>query len=291
MHVTKVKGILSAKNGMNLFRGCTHGCIYCDSRSSCYQMKHAFEDVEMKENALELLEHSLKGKRKKAMIGMGSMTDPYLPFEETRKATRQALEIIYRYGFGVTLITKSASVLEDIDYFQKINQATKCVIQMTLTTFDSDLCAKVEPRVSHTQARIEALKRLRDAEIPTVVWLSPILPFINDTQENLLAILEACKEAQVYGIICFGMGVTLRDGNREYFYQALDWDFPGLKARYVESYGKAYVLPSPKEPELMAVFYDFCQRNGIETDLNKLFAYLKHFERNKELHQLSLFES
>ena len=215
MHYVTAKGILSSKNGMNLYRGCQHGCIYCDSRSDCYHMEHDFEDVEVKENSLVLLENALRRKRKPCMIGTGSMSDPYMPLEDELQYTRKALELIHRYGFGATLITKSDRVLRDLDLLKAINDKTKCVVQMTLTTYDEDLCRKLEPGVCTTKARFEALKALQDAGIPTVVWLCPILPFLNDSPENINGILDYCEEAQVKGIICFGMGVTLRAGNRE----------------------------------------------------------------------------
>ena len=207
MHYVKVKGILSAQNGMNLYRGCSHGCIYCDSRSACYHMEHEFEDIEVKENALDLLETALRRKRKKCMLGMGAMTDPYVPLEMELRNVRRALELVYQYGFGVTLLTKSCRVLEDLDILKKIHETTKCVVQMTLTTYDETLCRKIEPFVSTTRERFEVLKQLRDEGIPTVVWLCPLLPFINDTVENVDGILDYCIGAGVYGIICFGMGV------------------------------------------------------------------------------------
>ena len=222
MHYTTAKGILSAKNGMNLYRGCSHGCIYCDSRSSCYRMEHDFEDIEVKENAIVLLEAALRSKRKKCMIGTGSMTDPYIPLEMEIGNVRKALALIDKYGFGFTVITKSNRILRDIDLLRKINEKTKCVVQITLTTHDEDLCRKLEPKVSTTRERLEVLMTLRDAGIPTVVWLSPILPFINDNEENIAGILDMCIKAGVYGILCFGMGLTLREGNREYFYEQLN---------------------------------------------------------------------
>lgn len=160
MHYVAVKNILSAKNGMNLYRGCLHGCIYCDSRSKCYNMQHKFEDVEIKSNAIELLEKTLKSKRKKCMIGMGSMTDPYIPLETDIKNTKKALELICKYDFGATLITKSSLVLRDLDILKEINQKTKVVVQMTLTTFDEKLCKMIEPNVSTTKERVETLKIL-----------------------------------------------------------------------------------------------------------------------------------
>ena len=155
MHFVHTKGILSAKNGMNLYRGCSHGCIYCDSRSSCYHIEHDFEDIEVKENAIELLENALLRKRSKCMLGTGSMTDPYIPLEAELQNVRKALLLAEQYDFGFTLITKSSRVLRDIDLLKRINEKTKCVIQMTLTTFDENLCKKLEPNVSTTKERFE----------------------------------------------------------------------------------------------------------------------------------------
>ena len=217
MHFKSVKSILSTNNGMNLFRGCEHGCIYCDSRSKCYRMDHSFEDIEVKENALELLEIALKKKKQKCMIGTGSMSDPYTPSEKLLKHTRKALELIKRLGFGISLITKSNLILRDIDLLEEINKKAKTVVQITLTTFNDELCKKIEENVCPTSERLKILEEMQKRDIPTVVWLCPILPFINDTEENLLNILEACKKYKVKGIINFGFGLTLREGNREYF--------------------------------------------------------------------------
>ena len=233
MHKVKAKGILSAANGMNIYRGCQHGCIYCDARSKCYQMNHRFEDIEVKENAPELLENALKRKRRKCMIGTGAMSDPYIPLEKELKLTRRCLEIINRYGFGVTVQTKSASVMRDIDLFTKINDKSKAVLQMTLTTADESLCRIIEP-----------LKAFHENGIPSVVWFSPFLPFINDTKENIDGLLKYCIDAKVRGIICFGIGLTLRDGDREYFYSRLDIHFPNMKERYIYTPGNSYQLTS-----------------------------------------------
>lgn len=287
MHTKKVKGILSAQNGMNLYRGCTHGCIYCDSRSKCYQMDHEFDDVEIKENAIELLDKTLKHKRKKGMIATGSMTDPYMPLEKQFRHTRQSLELIEKYGFGVTLITKSSSVLDDLDLLKRINDKTKAVVQMTLTTYDEHLCKLIEPHVSSTYDRFQTLKKLRDEGIPTIVWLSPILPFINDTKENITQILQYCVEAKVKGIICFEMGVTLREGDREYLYQKLDENFPGIKDKYIQHFGNAYNCPSPREKELMDILHRVCQKNQIMDNPQAVFDYLRTFEDKK---QVSLFD-
>ena len=289
MHYKKVKGILSPSNGMNLYRGCSHGCIYCDSRSRCYQMDHAFEDIEVKENALELLENTLRHKRKRCMIGTGAMTDPYIPLETELEYTRKALMIIEKYGFGITLQTKSDRVLRDLDILKTINGKTKAVVQMTLTTADESLCRLIEPNVSTTRERFEALKTLRDNGIPTVVWLCPILPYINDTAENITAILDMCVMAEVRGVICFGMGLTLREGNREYFYKKLDKYFPNLKERYIREFGNQYEINSPNHARLMKLFHRACEQNGIMHNNDQIFEYLNKFEEKNAAEQLSLW--
>ena len=280
MHFIDAKGILTGGKGcygMNIYRGCSHGCIYCDSRSKCYQFTHAFEDIEVKQNAPELLEQALKSKRQKAMIGTGSMSDPYMHCEEQLGLTRKCLEIISKYGFGAAVQTKSDRILRDIDLLEEINRKAKCVVQITLTTYDEKLCRIIEPNVCSTQRRIEVLETMRDRNIPTVVWLTPILPFINDTRENILAILEACARVKTKGIICFDMGLTLREGDREYYYAALDRHFPGLKERYIRTYGGAYEIPSPDKEPLMDLFRSFCRDHGILYRPEECFDYLHAF--------------
>lgn len=289
MHFVKAKGILSADNGMNLYRGCTHGCIYCDSRSRCYQMNHAFEDIEVKENALELLEKALLSKKNRCMIGTGAMTDPYIPMEKQLQLTRGALEIIERHGFGVTVQTKSAGILRDMDLLRRINEKSKAVVQMTLTTYDDALCRILEPNVSVTSERVAVLKQFRDAGIPTVVWLCPILPYINDTKENIEGLLRSCIEAEVKGIICFNMGLTLREGNREYFYAQLDRHFPGMKERYIRSYGSRYELNSPQNEALLRLFHRTCGKAGMMHDYREIFAWLRNYEEKDSNCQLCLF--
>ena len=287
MHFVRAKSILSAGNGMNLYRGCQHGCIYCDARSKCYQMNHVFEDIEVKENALELLEAALRSKRRPCMIGTGSMTDPYMPLEMELRMTRKTLELVEKYGFGVTVLTKSDRILRDIDILNRINGQTKAVVQMTLTTMDDDLSRILEPNVCTTRRRIEVLKEFQREEIPTVVWLCPLVPFLNDTEENVRGIVQACRDAGVRGIINFGMGLTLRDGNREYFYAGLDRHFPGLKERYIRTYGSAYNIPSPKSKQLERIFHEACEAYGIWHDNNQIFTYLHTLEEKQE--QMSLF--
>ncbi len=287
MHRVNAKTILSTQNGMNLCRGCTHGCIYCDSRSKCYQFTHAFEDIEVKQNAPELLEQALRSKRKRCMIGTGSMSDPYMPLEWELQLTRRSLTLIDRYEFGAAVITKSDLVLRDLDLLTSINEKAKAVVQMTLTTFDEALCRIIEPNVCTTRRRFETLCMLRDHGIPTVVWLTPILPYINDTRENLVGLLKYCIRAGVKGIVCFGMGMTLREGNREYYYAALDRHFPGLKARYRKEFGNAYEIVSPNHAELMQLFHEVCEKYGIMHDNEQIFAYLRELPERYE--QMTLF--
>lgn len=286
MHYVEAKGILSAGNGMNLYRGCTHGCIYCDSRSRCYQFSHSFEDIEVKQNAAELLEKALRSRRKKCMVGTGSMCDPYMHCEEQLQLTRKCLEIIDRYEYGLAVQTKSDRILRDLDLLKSIHKKAKCVVQMTLTTCDEELCRILEPNVCTTRDRAKVLRICRDNGIPTVVWLSPILPFINDTRENIEGILDYCIEAKVYGIIHFGMGMTLREGSREYFYAALDRHFPGMKEKYSEKYGYAYEISSDKNRELTDLFRRKCKENGIVCDTEQCFRYLRELPEKYE--QLSL---
>lgn len=290
MHYTIAKGILSAKNGMNLYRGCSHGCIYCDSRSKCYQILHDFEDIEVKENAVELLENALRRKRRKCMIGTGAMTDPYIPLELELRYMRKCLELIEEYGFGVSILTKSDRILRDLDILKRIHEKTKCVVQMTMTTYEEDLCKIIEPNVCTTKRRYEVLKIMQDSGIPTVVWLTPILPFLNDTKENLNGILDYCVDAGVYGIMCFGMELTLREGNREYFYKQLDRSFPGIKEKYIASYGNQYEIPSPNSRELMKIFQERCREHSIVSNGNEIFKYLSAFEERSAGEQMNVFD-
>ncbi len=291
MHFVDAKTILTGSGGhcgMNIYRGCTHGCIYCDSRSKCYQFTHPFEDVEVKRNAPELLEAVLRSKRKRCMIGTGAMSDPYLHCEEELRLTGKCLEVILNYGFGVAIQTKSDRILRDIDLLDEINRSAKCVVQMTLTTYDDDLCGILEPNVCNTKRRIEVLMEMRERGIPTVVWLTPVLPFINDSVENITAILNECVRAGVRGVIDFGMGLTLREGDREYYYAALDKHFPGLKKKYMERYGNAYELPSPDAKELTGIFQKICRENGILSSPEDCFGFM--YELPEKYPQISIFD-
>ncbi|MDD4166537.1 MAG: radical SAM protein [Endomicrobiaceae bacterium] len=287
MHYANYKTILSPKNNMNVYRGCTHGCIYCDTRSKCYHIEHDFQDIEVKRGAPQILEEQLRRKRKPCMISTGSMCDPYIHLEEKLMVTRECLEVIERLGFGVAIQTKSTRILRDLDILKRINAQTKCVVQMTLTTYDEKLCRILEPNVSTTFERFKVLETMRDEGIPTVVWLSPILPFINDTEDNLRGILNYCIRAKVYAILSFGFGMTLREGNREYYYRMLDYHFSGLKNRYIRYYGNSYVCLSPNNARLTDILHRECHKHGILCNTAEVFNYLQQFARKEA--QMSLF--
>ncbi|MBO4509474.1 MAG: radical SAM protein [Spirochaetaceae bacterium] len=312
MHFVNAKSILTP-HSMNIYRGCTHGCIYCDSRSKCYQFTHDFEDIEVKQNAPELLEEALRKKRKRCMIGTGAMCDPYIPAEKDLCLMRRCLEIIEKYSFGATLQTKSDLVLRDLDVLERINRKTKAVVQMTLTTADDALCRLVERCVCPTSRRFEVLCECRARGIPTVVWFSPLLPFINDTVENVDGIVDYCVRAGVKAIICFGIGLTLREGNREYFYNALDRlaargeasgvagsgagacsvfaarsGQPSLKQRYIKTFGYNYIVSSPREKELMEHLAEKCRAHGIMLGTDSVFKWMEEFPEPAP-QQLELF--
>ncbi len=288
MREVLAKSILSAKNHMNVYRGCTHGCIYCDSRSECYGMTYTFEDVEAKVNAPELLEQALRKKRQPCVITTGAMCDPYLPLEKELGLTRACLEVIARYGFGAAVLTKSDLVLRDVDLLRRIHEQTKCVVQMTLTTHDDALCRILEPHVAPTSRRVEVLHALRRHGIPTVVWLTPTLPFLTDTEENVRGLLQSCAQAGVHGVLTFGMGMTLRSGNREYFYAQLDKHFPGLKQQYIHQYGLSYGIPSPNGKALGKLVKDFCREHDMLCGTRAVFSYVTAWEDPGQS-QLSLF--
>ena len=289
MHYKQYKSILSPQNGMNLYHGCTHGCIYCDSRSKCYQMDHEFEDIEVKSNAVAMLDAELRRKRKRGMIKTGAMCDPYMHIEEEIQLTRQCLEVIHHHGFGLSIQTKSSRILRDLDLLLAIHSQARCIVEMTLTTYDEDICRLVEPDVSTTRERVATLEILRDAGIPTVVWLSPILPFINDTRENILGLLSYCQHAKVKAILCFGFGMTLREGNREYYYAKLNQHFPGLRAKYVKRYGNSYSCMCDNSAELMRILHAETAKAGILCGVDEVFAYMRDFSEANGSRQLSLF--
>ena len=288
MHFTDAKAALTRWNGLNIYRGCAHGCVYCDSRSDCYRFTHPFEDIEVKQNAPDILETLLQTKRKKIIISTGSMSDPYQPCEKELLLTRRFLELIDRYGFGASVITKSDLVLRDIDLFERIQKKAKSVLQMTLTIADDSLSHILEPNVCTTSRRYEVLKAFQERGIPVVVWMTPILPFLTDTEENVRTLLAYCFDAGVKGIICWNAGMTLRSGDREYYYRALDRYFPGLSERYRRQYGNAYEVISPDNAKLMRIFHMECEKHGVLHDPDDCFRYLAELPQRQT--QLSLFE-
>ncbi len=288
MHFVDAKTALTTHNGLNIYRGCAHGCVYCDSRSACYQFTHPFEDIEVKQNAPALLAALLPKKRKKIVISTGSMSDPYQPCEKELKLTRQFLEIVDRYGFGASVITKSDLVLRDIDLFDSINKKAKSVLQMSLTVADEGLSRILEPNVCPSARRFEVLKAFQARGIPTVVWMTPILPFLSDTEENIRTLLDWCFDAGVKGIVCWNAGMTLRSGDREYYYRALDRHFPGLSETYRLRFGDAYEVNSPDNAKLMQIFHTECEKRGVLHDPEDCFRYIAALP-DRQL-RLSLFE-
>lgn len=286
MRYIQAKQILSKDLNINIYRGCTHGCIYCDSRSTCYQIDD-FDNIQVKENALTLLKKELASKRTKGIITSGSMSDPYVHLEAKLQMTRGMLEIIAAYGFGINILTKSSLILRDLDLYQKINQKNRAIVNMTITTADDFLCSLLEPHVSLTSSRFKTLEAFHQTGIMTGIWLGPILPFINDTEENIIKIVDRAHEVGVSYILVFDFGLTLRSGNREYYYEQLDKHFPGLKQDYQRIYGNQYEVPSLKRGRLWQVLNEHCQKYGIITDHNTIWALRKQAKIEHE--QLSFF--
>ncbi|ADU22258.1 MULTISPECIES: SPL family radical SAM protein [Ruminococcus] len=270
---------------MNLYRGCCHGCIYCDSRSDCYQIED-FDKVRAKDNALMILRDELRRKVKSGVIGTGSMSDPYNPFERDERLTEKSLMIIDAYGFGITVITKSPLITRDIHLYKQIAEHSPVLCKMTITTADDKLSRLVEPRVAASSERFDALARMSDAGVFTGITLMPVLPFIEDTEDNIRTIVRRAHEC---GVRCIypAFGMTLRSGNREYFYQKLDESFSGLKDQYIRRYGNRYECPSPNAKKLWQVFTEECVRYGI---LYEMKAIINAYKAGYEDGQLSFFD-
>ena len=265
---------------MNLYRGCQHGCIYCDSRSACYRMDE-LSKIYAKENAVELLEKELSTKRLKGTIGTGSMNDPYMPVEKKLKLTRSALKVISDYRFPVHIMTKSNLVLRDLDLLLNL-QGTYCAVSFTITTADDDLARIIEPHAPAPSLRFKAITELRKAGIYVGITLMPILPYINDTHTYISELVDQAKAADAQYILPY-MGVTLREGSRDYYYEQLDKSFPGVKEKYIQNYGNSYGCNSPKANALYTLFYERCKLHQIPTEM-------QFFKPQKEP-QLSLFGS
>lgn len=267
---------------MNIYKGCCHGCIYCDSRSECYGVEN-FDEVRSKQDALAIIERELKGKRKTGVVGTGAMSDPYNRFEETLGLTRGALQCIDRYGFGISAMTKSALITRDIDVFKRIAAHSPTCVMLTVTTADDALCKKIEPHVSVSSQRFKAVKMLADAGLYAGILLMPLLPFINDTQENVAAIVQEAAKAGAK-FIYPAFGVTLRQNQRAHFYEKIDELFPGIKQKYVQTFGDSYNCSSPNAKVLYATFVTLCGQYGIATKMDEIIATYK-----KGYGQVSLF--
>lgn len=270
---------------MNIYKGCSHGCIYCDSRSDCYHVDN-FDEVRAKENALSLIEKELKSKRRSGVIGTGAMSDPYNPIEKKVELTRGALALINRYGYGVSIATKSDLVVRDIDLLKKIAQHSPVLIKLTITAADDKLSKIIEPHVAPSSARFEALAKLAENGIYCGILMMPILPFIEDTPENISTIVRQGIQAGVK-FIYPGFGVTLRSNQRDWYFDKLDQYFPGLKKRYIETFQNAYSCGSPRAQELWNLVKAECLQHNIDYKMKNIISAYK---RGYEDPQISLFD-
>ncbi len=269
---------------MNIYKGCCHGCIYCDARSDCYQIKD-FDTVKAKENAIELINNELRGKRKKGVVGTGAMSDPYNPFEAKYKLTRSALELINKYNFGAAIITKSDLITRDIDVLKEIKAHSPVLIKITVTTADDELCKIIEPNVSVSSKRFEAINKLSSNGIFTGILLMPVLPFIEDNNENILEIIRLAKENGAK-FIYPAFGVTLRQNQRDHFFSRLDETFPGVTQRYIKEYGFSYECRSKRAKELWGIFKSECDKTKI---LYRMRDIVEGYKKQYEVKQISLF--
>jgi len=262
-HVRQPDPWFGLRYNVNLYRGCQHRCIYCDSRSECYQIEHFDREVLVKANAVELLQKELARKRVVGTIGLGSMNDPYMPLEAQVNLTGRALQVIARFGFPVHVITKSDLVLRDLDTLCEINR-TYAAVSFTVTAAGDDLAKKLEPGAPLVSARFRAMQVLAEHGIHTGLTMMPVLPFIEDNEENIRRIVE---QAHAHGAayIIPSFGVTLRDRQRAYYYDRLDELFPDLRHKYERAYGDRYHCPVPDAERLAKVFDDLCRQHGIAT--------------------------
>lgn len=269
---------------MNIYRGCCHGCIYCDSRSECYRIDN-FDVIRAKENALALINKELKSKKRTGVIGTGAMSDPYNPFEREYKLTRGALELINTYGFGVSLITKSDLIIRDIDILKKIKSHSPVLVKITITTCSDELCKKIEPNVAVSSKRFSAIKELSKNGVFAGILLMPVLPFLEDDEENIRSIVSQAYENGAKFIFP-AFGVTLRQNQRDWYYKKLDEKFPGIKQKYIKQFGNNYECYSPKAKQLWNIFKEDCERYGI---VYKMSDIIKAYKKGYEKDQLSLF--
>ena len=278
-HVRQPEPYFGLKYNLNLYRGCQHQCIYCDSRSECYQIEN-FADIHVKVNAIDLLKDALPRKRVRGTIGFGSMNDPYMPVERKYQLCRRALEIIAEHRFPVHIITKSDLVLRDIDLLKEINQVYAAV-SFTITTADDRLARQIEPGAPSSSARFAAMRALSDAGIHTGITMMPILPYICDTEENITRLVELAYQNSA-GYILPWFGMSLRTGSRDWYYTQLDKRFPGIKQKYIQQYGSSYECSSPNWRKLDQVFQELVQKYNIPTQM-PIFTPQKIGKQGKQL--------
>ena len=271
---------------MNLYRGCSHGCIYCDSRSNCYHIEN-FDIVRGKENALNiLLEQELSKKREKGVIGIGSMSDTYNPLEEVYEITRGALRIISKYGFGVSIDTKSDLILRDLDLLKKINERNNVIVKFTITTPSDELSKIIEPNVCVSSKRLQVIKELSDNGIFVGIIMNPVLPFITDSEEDIRELVKLAYENGAKFIHTF-MGMTLRENQRDYYFEKLNQNFVAIKEKYFKYYANKYNCVVPNYKKLYKIFTDECNKYGILYNMNDIInVYKKEIKDNE---QISLF--
>lgn len=270
---------------MNLYRGCSHGCIYCDSRSNCYRIDN-FDIVKGKENALQILEQELYKKREKGVVGIGAMSDTYNPLEKEYELTRGALRLLLKYGFGVSIDTKSDLILRDIDLLKEINSKNDVIVKFTITTPKDELAKIIEPRVCVSYRRLQAIKTLSDNGIFAGVMLNPVLPFITDKEEDLKELVRLASENGAKFIHTY-MGMTLRENQRDYYFEKLDKYFSGLKQKYMRCYGARYNCKAINYKKLYKVFTEECKKYGILYKMSDIIKAYKKEKSNPE--QLTLF--
>ncbi len=270
---------------MNIYKGCCHGCIYCDSRSDCYRVEN-FDRVKAKENALEIIRNDLKRKVKTGVVGTGAMSDPYNPFEKELLLTRHALELINAFEFGVAIATKSSLITRDIDILSEIKEHSPVLCKLTITCADDKLSKIIEPNVCPSSERFAAIKQLSDAGLFTGILLMPVLPFINDTEENIINIVRLAHENGAK-FIYSALGVTLRDNQRKYFYEQLDKKFPGAKEKYIKNYGNNYSCGSLNARRLSQIFRTECDKYGL---IYKMPEIIRAYKLGYGDTQLSFFD-
>ncbi|MGN0367905.1 MAG: SPL family radical SAM protein [Wujia sp.] len=290
MHYKEVKSVLSPQNGLNIYRGCTHGCLYCDARSTCHRLDHDFDDVEVKARAVDMLEYTLKKKRTRSMIHVGALSEAYVPVEEELQLLRRCLLQIERFDFGLVLHTNSKLVLRDIDILDKINRKTKCIVMMRLFAVDDNLCKRLEPGNTTTSERAEILRELQKRNICAIVSLTPVLPYINDDLQNIKGILELCSQCGVYAVLTDKLSPVMREGNRERFFDLIGKEFPDIYEKYEQEFLEEKNLKSPSLKEIQALIRDFCEAHHMQYDKEEILRFTREYKNQTIGTQMSLLD-